>query len=1129
MSTANPDSADSPFDFRLEATIPTLTDTVLARHSRDFGPSVGGYNDIQPKAIELNQGSFTSLSRSTYFPTVVVKQTDENLLVSCSCEAPKQTLCSHQVDVLTSIMRRRELRLFFDPAQRQEAIKHVAKEYGLENEPQLDDFFQLVYDNKTVSIQPRQKQLIPVTKAANELLEAQLVPQPSKPFAAISEPAQHLKKLLVFTKHRHHDHFCLELFDADSTRNGKPKNPLKTISPLDIMAGIDNPNELKFYSAVARFQNPHRQANEKTDIDSLRLVVANPLRMAVFYHSNSVSENVTSHSLVPINVALLKASLRLTVRQNGQFYEVSGLLAMDGATYELHTLTIRYDYFLLINDTFYLTENTDHLRIIRFLGSRDNTIIIHQSKYDEFRETILAKLEDQIPIQYAYLKPATAKQLAETGFDQERERIIYLADGDNYVILTPAMRYGPLEVPVLSKRQIYSVDRKGRPFTVHRDEDAEVRFTMMILSQHPDFHDQLDLNHFYLHKKHFLDETWLLDAVEYWHSQGIQVLGFNTLKNNKLNPHKAKVSVVVNSGLDWFETALGVSYGKQQATLNQLRKAVKNRSRYVMLDDGSQGLLPTEWLDRFAAYFQQGDVVDEQIRTPKIRFDSIRDLYDENQLSPSVSEELTFLTEKFADFTTIRSVAVPSDLHATLRDYQREGLNWLNFLDDLGFGGCLADDMGLGKTLQIIAFLLLQRSKRGSIPSLIVVPTSLLFNWQAELTKFAPSLSVYTFYGGNRTQKKSLFDQFDVVLTSYGTLLSDVRFLKDYPFNYIVLDESQAIKNPDSQRYQAVRRLQSRNKLVLTGTPIENNTFDLYGQLSFACPGLLGSYTHFKAHYSTPIDKFDDRQRAKQLQRRISPFILRRTKAQVAPELPEKTEMILYCDMGPDQRKVYDAYEREFRHFLLTTQEGDIPRVRLHVLQGLTKLRQICNSPALLNDDDYYGSSSAKVDMLIEQISTKSPEHKILIFSQFVAMLDLIRTELATRQISFEYLTGQTRDREASVSRFQTDNNVRVFLISLKAGGTGLNLTEADYVYLIDPWWNPAVENQAIDRSHRIGQSKHVIAVRLICPNTIEEKIQELQQSKQERSDTIIKTDDAMLKSLSRTDLLNLLGPASDS
>ncbi|MDO7743600.1 MAG: DEAD/DEAH box helicase, partial [Pedobacter sp.] len=304
--------------------------------------------------------------------------------------------------------------------------------------------------------------------------------------------------------------------------------------------------------------------------------------------------------------------------------------------------------------------------------------------------------------------------------------------------------------------------------------------------------------------------------------------------------------------------------------------------------------------------------------------------------------------------------------------------------------------------------------------------------------------------------------------------------------------------------------------------PIENNTFDLYGQLSFACPGLLGSKQFFRDHYSTPIDRFKDNNRAIALKKKVSPFILRRTKKQVAVELPDKTEMVIYCEMGMEQKNAYDACKEEYTRFLSGEKEEDLPKHTLHILKGLTQLRQICNSPSLLKDDLIHGISSSKINTLIEEIESHSPQHKILVFSQFVSMLELIKKELQEKQIPFEYLTGKTTNRAKRVKNFQEDENIRVFLISLKAGGTGLNLTEADYVYLVDPWWNPAVENQAIDRSYRIGQQKNVVAVRLICPDTIEEKIMKLQETKKELVGDIIQTDTTILKSLSKTDLLSL-------
>ena len=432
--------------------------------------------------------------------------------------------------------------------------------------------------------------------------------------------------------------------------------------------------------------------------------------------------------------------------------------------------------------------------------------------------------------------------------------------------------------------------------------------------------------------------------------------------------------------------------------------------------------------------------------------------------------------------------------------------------------------MGLGKTVQVIAFILLQREKVKHNVNLVVVPTSLIFNWQQEIKKFGPSINVHTIYGPERIKNTHDYDQYEVILTSYGTLIADIVFLRTYEFNYIFLDESQQIKNPESQRYKAARLLKSRNKIVLTGTPIENNTFDIYGQLSFACPGLLGSKLYFKQIYSQPIDMFKSSKRADELQKKIAPFILHRNKHEVATDLPEKTEMVLYCEMKPEQRGIYDAFEKEFRDYISATTGDELKKTPMNVLKGITKLRQICDSPLLLKDETIPGKASAKIEMLMEEIEGKMQQHKILVFSQFVSMLDLIRKELYSRGIKHSNLTGQTRNRQAVVEEFQNDADIRVFLVSLKAGGTGLNLTEADYVYLVDPWWNPAVENQAIDRCHRIGQDKNIVAVRLICPDTVEEKIMVLQETKNSLAKNLIHTDASFISKLSKNDILNLLG-----
>jgi SNF2 family DNA or RNA helicase len=595
------------------------------------------------------------------------------------------------------------------------------------------------------------------------------------------------------------------------------------------------------------------------------------------------------------------------------------------------------------------------------------------------------------------------------------------------------------------------------------------------------------------------------------------------LQGNKLNPNKVKIDIKVLSGINWFNAEIQVKYGNQNASLKQLAKSIRNKSNYVKLDDGTMGILPKDWMEKFKRYFNSGEIIDlKNIQIPKINFSTVETIFETEQIDEKVAAELAVYRQRFADFSSIQEVQVPSSLKATLRSYQKSGLNWLNFLDDFNFGGVLADDMGLGKSIQIIAFILLQREKVNFNVNLLVVPATLIFNWKAEFQKFSPSLKFTIHHRNQRIKKSNKFDQNEVILTSYGTLMSDIHLFKDCIFNYIFLDESQNIRNPETERYKAVKLLQSRNKIAITGTPIENSTFDLFAQFSFACPGLLGNKQYFKDVYLAPVDHFKNDKRTAELQQKIKPFLLRRTKEEVAPELPEKKEIVVFCEMETQQRKMYDQYEKDFREYIENSNKFDLNKNSMYVLKGLTKLRQICDAPVLA-DELSQGIPSAKLEMLIEQITNKAPSHKILVFSQFVTMLDLIHKELKDRNIQTAYLTGKTTNREAVVREFQENKEVKVFLISLKAGGTGLNLTEADYVYLVDPWWNPAVENQAIDRVHRIGQTKNTLAIRLICPNTIEDKIRILQESKKTIADELITNESGFFKNLSKENLLDLL------
>jgi SNF2 family DNA or RNA helicase len=408
------------------------------------------------------------------------------------------------------------------------------------------------------------------------------------------------------------------------------------------------------------------------------------------------------------------------------------------------------------------------------------------------------------------------------------------------------------------------------------------------------------------------------------------------------------------------------------------------------------------------------------------------------------------------------------------------------------------------------------------LKALVVCPTTLMYNWENEIKKFTPTLTYYIHHGGARVKHTILSLDAEVIITTYGTLRSDIKAFVEPEFDYIILDESQAIKNPSSKVTKAASLLKARSRLCLSGTPLQNNTFDIFAQMNFLNPGMLGSMEFFKQEFAVPIDKFGEQEQKEHLRKLLYPFILRRTKEQVAKDLPEKQEMILFCEMGDEQRKIYDAFRNDFRDKILGVVEAQgIQRSQLTILQGLMKLRQICDSPAIMKDEEKFPNVSIKLDELVREITENISDHKALVFSQFLGMLGLIRHKLDELGVKYEYFDGSTSapDREKAIQSFQNDTTCRVFLISLKAGGVGLNLTAADYVYIVDPWWNPAVEQQAIDRTHRIGQTKNIFAYRMICKDTVEDKILSLQEKKRALAADLITDDAGFVKNLTKEDI----------
>jgi hypothetical protein len=1088
-------------------------------------------NTCDFEQLAVNYGEF--YNTTSYYDRNVVKcsldPNSKSFTLSCTCKTTKKYMCVHQASVLNIISKKPSFGVFFNKEIRHRNMIDAASKYGLEKEADLDEYFDLkVNYYGEINIVAKRKELLPITSNTRENFKSflNLNTAFSEKQLVQKKGVTNTQKGIVFTSNEYINSIKIYYFEAPLTKDLKIKNPIREISISEDVEELTDIQSLKFMSAVSFFNaNLYNKQSLERQLKNLKHIFKNPMGIPFYKHNQKISDKITAQSIEPIETHIdSMAHICFDVKLKNQFYEVLSYLYLNDRKINLSRIKMRHGLVFEFENAYYLIDKEIYFSIYELMKDYNFKFMIHESKFEEFKTEYLTSLEEKIEINYTFIKNATPKQIKEAGYDSEVKKSIYLSESENYILLTPSIRYGKSEVPVLSKRQISEQDPHGNWFVVERNREEENRFVGLLIRQHAHFEEQLyQFEHFYIHKKEFFETGWFIDAFETWKELDIEVFGFKELKNNKYSPKKIKVNIAVSSGIDWFDTSIQVKFGNEDISLRNIQKAIKNKSRFINLGDGSLGLLPEEWIQKFEHYFRAGDLVGESIRTSKINFSLIDDLYKEEIAESEVQLEIQSLKNKIKNFKSIEAVKLPKGLKATLRDYQKEGLNWLNFLDEFNFGGCLADDMGLGKTIQIISFILSQKEKNKKATNLVVVPTSLIFNWTREIEKFAPSLKVFSNYGTSRAKNAKEFEKCDVVLTSYGTLISDIIILKEFEFNYIFLDESQAIKNPESQRYKSVRLLKARNRIVLTGTPIENNTFDLYAQFSFANPGIFGSKQRFKDEFATPIDKFKDTTRAKELQARINPFILRRTKKQVAKELPDKTEIIMYCEMGANQRKVYDAYKNEIREMLLTKNKDESPANKsMLLLQGLTKLRQICNSPAILSDEEDYGHESAKIEVLLEEILSKHKHHKLLIFSQFVSMLDLIRAELDKHEISHEYLTGQTKDREEKVHRFQNDNEIRVFLISLKAGGTGLNLTEADYVYLVDPWWNPAVENQAIDRCYRIGQKKNVVAVRLITPDTIEDKIVALQSTKKELAEDIVQTDQNALKTLSQNELLNL-------
>ncbi|MBS1777035.1 MAG: SNF2 helicase associated domain-containing protein [Bacteroidetes bacterium] len=827
---------------------------------------------------------------------------------------------------------------------------------------------------------------------------------------------------------------------------------------------------------------------------------------------------LSSKSLIPIGFSAKRIQPKITIVKHTEFCLAQIEWQIGQKNIPFDQAEVLNDGLLLIDGNIHTIENPDQAKLIeQFMP--DGRLEIEAENWNHFLEDEVMSWSRIVKVEF---EDSLMNRIESTMPDYQ----LYLQEREQILMLRPAFSYNGVHVSWGDIGDVVKPEN-GRVTIIERNTEAEDRFINHLRMMHSDMQEHAKEHFMYLQAGSVLSNNWFFRFSDEMKEWNVEMFGFEGLKSLRVNSNKPQTRVQVSTGIDWFDAQVEVAFGDQVVTIAEVKKALAQKLNYVKLDDGTLGLLPEEWLKKYSLLIKMGEAKNGKIRLKKYHFSALDELaaqVDEDSIMLELEEKKERLTEIIDnDFA---HVLPPTELKATLRPYQQAGFQWLSFLQEAGWGGILADDMGLGKTVQTLAHIQHYKNENEDARFLVVCPTTLMYNWENEIKKFTPKLSYLIHHGAKRTLHTRNFKPFDIIITTYGTMRSDIKMFNAYEFDYAILDESQAIKNPQSQVARASLLINAKHRLCLSGTPVQNNTFDLYAQMNFLNPGMLGSREFFMNEFATPIDKFQEEDVKQQLRKLTYPFMLRRTKEQVAKDLPEKTETILYCEMGKEQRKIYDAYRNNYKAQILgMIDERGIERSQMHILSGLTKLRQICDSPAILNEEEKFANHSVKLDEIVREITENVGSHKALIFSQFLGMLALIRDQLDKMQIRYTYFDGSTSttDREKAIQQFQNEDDCRVFLISLKAGGIGLNLTAADYVYIVDPWWNPAVEQQAIDRTHRIGQTKNIFAYRLICKETVEEKMLILQERKRTLASELVADDNAFVKRLTRDDIAYLL------
>ncbi len=1080
------------------------------------------------------------------FPVVIQKNDERNFDTSCKCNEKNYPLCIHKTILFLQIFRQNG-QYYFDSIRNWDKEKNkLLQIYGYSLTDDLSGKFEFIYKEGKpflTLLDPSIKRVAQsATPSPRPAYFQDIRPQELEEQEVIAIATKKLGVVFNFNA-TVYPYFIVDAIQGDLDE--KENTLLGKAEKLDLTKYVNtdlySEDDKMLLQQIRKLQtsevNKYLNRNSpfsgiweniiQTDGDELpeetRLLITEyfqPKLKKIFEEQNNnpfiyylpEKKVFKTGNLVEVSLSANCIAPQFKIALKGTQFELQCLLNINGATQPVTDNECGNGILYLFNHTFYLWQKPeDALQAESFIKS-GNLSLTKENWSSQMQKLIM-------PLTQQYLVEFDKSLIKEVKSGEPEVKLMLQEKGD-YLVFQPIFTYKGFETKASDKDTI-TIPDGDKILIVHRNKESEQRFIDQLNSLHSQFIRPEEGNSLILKGPEVLKNNWFFLFVDSMKESKVPVFGFEALRNFRFNTARPSTHIHVSSGLDWFDAKVELDFEGQRVGIIDIKRALASKQSFVQLGDGTLGILPDEWLKKYSLLFKVGDGKSDKLRLSKYHMSVIDELYqnrDATELSFALDEKF----ERIREFKNIPAIDVPINLQAVLRPYQTAGYQWLNYLNEVGWGGILADDMGLGKTVQALTMLQHYKTQEGKLTAIVVCPTTLIYNWENEIKKFTPELSWRIHHGSVRAKEMKVLQDANIIITTYGTLRSDIQLLMKMEFDYVVLDESQAIKNPASKVTKAACLLTAKNRVCMSGTPLQNNTFDIFAQMNFLNPGLLGSMDFFRNEFANPIDKFGEQDQKEHLRKLLYPFILRRTKEQVAKDLPEKTETILFCEMDKEQRKIYDAYRNSYRDKIMGVidQQG-IDKSQLTILQGLMKLRQICDSPAILNEEEKYPNHSIKLDELTREIGENIGQHKALIFSQFLGMLSLIKDKLIETGVPFEYFDGSTsiNDRQTAIDNFQNKDESRVFLISLKAGGVGLNLTAADYVYIVDPWWNPAVEQQAIDRTHRIGQTKNIFAYRMICIDTIEDKILQLQERKRKLASELISDDINFVKALSKADV----------